>query len=119
MKIKDVKDRLKEWSDKDLMPEGQVIRLINDLEKQICNDLLSRRETGIEYIEHKSVSEECILPSEYGEMYVHYILSAVYTRRYETERAAVHTAAFNNIYKSYGNYVTRAYPPKPCARIRG
>ena len=117
MKIRDVIDRLGEWSRENMLPEGQVIRLINDLEKQVVNDILCRRETGIAYAEHTGVDEECIIPEEYADMYVNYILAAVYARRYETERAAQHIAQFNNLYTSYGSYVIRTYAAKRCAKI--
>lgn len=117
MKIKEIIDRLGEWSRESMLPEEQVIRLINDLEKQVVNDVLCRRETSIAYAEHTGVDEECIIPEEYADMYVNYILAAVYARMYETERAAQHTAQFNNLYNSYGSYVIRTYAPKPCAKI--
>lgn len=117
MKIRDVIDRLGEWSKESMLPEGRVIRLINDLEKQVVNDILCKRETGISYTEHTGVDEDCIMPDEYADMYVNYILAAVYARMYETERAAQHTAQFNNLYNSYGSYVIRTYAAKPCAQI--
>ena len=117
MKIKEVIDRLSEWSKDDVLSDDQVIRLINELEKQVCNELLYKRESGIVYTEHASVNEECILPFEYADMYVNYIMAAVYARRYETERATQHMAQFNNLYNSYGNYVIRTYSAKKCAKI--
>ena len=117
MKIKEVIDRLGEWSNEAILPDGRVIRLINELEKQICNDVLSNRETGITYTEHTNVDEECIIPDEYAGMYVDYILAEVYSRHYETERAAIHTARYNSTYSAYESYVIRTNAPKPCAKI--
>lgn len=117
MKIKEVIDRLSEWSKEPLMPEEQVLKLINKLEKRILNDDLAMREANITYIEHTDINEDCIVPDEYADMYVFYVLSEVYAKRYETERAALHTSQFNNLYNSYASYVIRTYDPKPCAKI--
>ena len=117
MTVKDVIDRVGEWS-KDLsLPEEQMIRLINEVDGRLWDTVISRRVTDMEYTEHTDINDELLAEGEYGDIYVHYILATAYTRLYESERAAYHTSLFNELYNSCGNRIIREYPPVPCAKI--
>ncbi|MBQ3182523.1 MAG: hypothetical protein IJB57_02535, partial [Clostridia bacterium] len=109
---------LSEWSKETPMPEEQTIRLINEVEKRLWDNVVSKRVTDMEYTERHDIEDELICGEEYGDIYVHYILATVYMCLRESERASQHTALFNNIYQSYGDYIIRSFPPKPCARIK-
>ncbi len=119
MKIKEVIDRLSEWSKEAPMPEEQMIRLVNEVEKKLWDNVISKRVTDMRYTErHDDVEDELLCGEEYGDIYVHYILATAYMRLYESERAAQHSALFNSIYQSYGDYIIRSFPPKACAKIK-
>ena len=118
MKIKEVIDRLSEWSKDAVMPEAQVIRLINEVDERLWDNIVSKRKTDKTYKKHINIDEELLAEGEYVDIYVHYILATAYMRLYESERAAQHSALFNSIYQSYGDYIIRSFPPKPCANIK-
>lgn len=118
MTVKDVIDRVSEWSRDIDIPEGQMIRLVNEVEKRLWDNIIKKHETKLEYTKHNDISGELMVTDEYGDIYVHYILATAYMRMYESERSAQHTALYNNLYASYGNYITREYMPKQNAKIK-
>ena len=117
MKIREITDRLSGWSKEQIMAENELIKLINSVEKRVYDNLISHRDTEIECKTHNNVDEECMIPDEYADIYVHYILAEHYSRLYESERSAQHGSRFNELYCELGNYVVRTFPPKPCAKI--
>ena len=117
MTVKDVTARVSEWAKDIDMPEGQMIRLINEVEKKLWDNAVSKRVTGMEYAEHHDIEDKLICGEEYGDVYVHYILATAYMRLYESERATQHTALYNGLYSSFCDWVVREYPPVPCAKI--
>ena len=117
MTVKDVVARVGEWAKDIDMPEEQMLRLINEVEKRLWDNVVSKRVTDTEYRELHNIEDEVICGEEYGDIYVHYILATAYMRRYESERAAHHTSLYNGLYGSFCDWVVREYPPMPCAKI--
>ncbi len=118
MKVKDIIERIGLWAGDELMHEEEYIRFINEVDRRLWNNIIKNHRTDKVYANVQSVEDEVLVPDEYGDIYVHYILSQAMLRRYETDRASNHMALFNDLYASYGNYITRNYMPVQKAKIR-
>lgn len=63
--------------------------------------------------------EELLLPMQYHEIYVYFLLYKIAFHGGERERAEYYAAEYRGLYEQYANWVTRTYKPLQKAKITG
>lgn len=66
-----------------------------------------------------TAEEELLLPMQYHEIYVYFLLYKYALHGGERERAEYYAAKYRELYEQYTNWVTREYKPLQKAKITG
>lgn len=97
--------------------------LIETLEKRIFNNIILKHHTGdafsypVEAEKYVEGHSEVMLPDEFEDVYVNYILTEIDLLKNETARYANSMTLFNAAYLRFARYINRTYEPKQLNHI--
>lgn len=93
-------------------------RYINALQAILYKNIISKHKTDIVYEEPEEYEEPVlIVPTEYADMYVYYIVAQCDLMKGETTRYNNTMALYNTLYQRYADYINREYMPIQRAKI--
>ena len=102
---------------------GNKLKWLSDLDRRIYTELISPRKnpaiTSFEgYTEDTDIETDLLVPDEYAEMYVKYLVSKIDYYNGEWERYNNSAAQFNELFSSYAAYYNRTHEYATHKRMR-
>ena len=118
MKIIEIINEIKKLRPECALTNDEGLRLINDIDKRVYEDVISTHDMPDAEHRHTSVDEEALIPDEHVGVYILHVFCHFALVRSESKRYQNDVIAFNAAWANYYDYVNRKYMPKQKAEIR-
>lgn len=116
MTIQNVLDRVDELK-ANMMLDATKISFINELEAMVHRQIIMRhvhtqeQETCPAYDENVDRTTELLVPTEYGMMYVYYVMSKIDMLNQEEDKEYNNRVRFENMWEEYSNDYRQGHMP--------